>query len=108
MGEVDQPTLRIPDVLAVDDDAVPYVNGSSCPDGDVVLHLDGEVPGGKLDDELFVGAGAAGSVGQEPYDRAIGGDLDVGLMVMEVGHDGRVIRLRGRATGRERHRHRGE
>jgi len=61
MGEMDQSTLRVPDVLPVDEDVVTLSDRDAGRDADVVLDLDGEVLRAELDDELFVRAGAAGS-----------------------------------------------
>jgi hypothetical protein len=66
-----------------------------------VLDLDREIAGRELDDELFMRAARAGPIGKQPDDGGVRGDLDVRLVVVEVGDDRRVIRLPCCATGDE-------
>src|SRR5689334_8888695 len=56
VGEVDQPALRIPHILAVDDYLVAPFHRHAPGDRDVVFDLDREVARREPDDELLMGA----------------------------------------------------
>jgi len=96
MREVDQTALRVPDVFAVHDDVVAFHGRHPWGDRGVVLDFERQVLCAELDDELLVGPRTARSIGEQPDDRAIGRDLDVGLMVLKIRDDRGVIRRAAR------------
>ena len=95
MGEMDQPTLVVPDVLAVDDHVVSRSDRHSLSDGHVVVHEDRLCRAGKANDETLVGTGRTAVIRENTGHRTFGGDLDGRAMLGEVTLDGRVVRGRG-------------
>ena len=93
MSEMDQSALRIPDVLAMDDDVVALFHRCPRRNRNIVLDLDGQIARREFDDELLVAAGRAGPIRKQPDDGGVGRNLDVRLVVVKVGGDRRVIRL---------------
>ena len=102
MGEMDQATLPIPDVLAVDHDAIALFDRHPLANRDVVFHLDRQVLRGQPDDELLVPAGAAASVREGSDDDAVGGDFDLRPLILKIGSDGRIIGRHRRRRGASR------
>src|SRR5438094_6165113 len=81
MREVDQSTLGVPDILAVDGHVVAFGDRDPRSDGNIVLHLDGDLTGRYLDNEPFVCAGRARLIAQQSHHGRIRRHLDVGTVV---------------------------
>jgi hypothetical protein len=99
MGEVDQPALVVPDVLAVNDHIVARGYRHTPADIDVVRHEDGLRRACQSDDETLMRTRWPAVVGEEPRDRAFRGHLDAGAVLGEGALD-RGVACNGRAAAR--------
>ena len=99
MREVDEPTLVVPDVLAVHHDVVPRRKRDALPDVDVVVDEQGLRRTRDPHDEALMRAGRPRVIGEEPRDRAACGDFDAGTMFGERALD-RGVPRDGRAAAR--------
>ncbi len=77
MREMDEPSLGIPDVLAVHDDVITDRHRDTRTNVEVVLYQHGEIPGRQFEEELLVMAGRSRSLGQYPDNGPLSGDLDM-------------------------------
>jgi hypothetical protein len=68
MREVDQPSLVVPDVLAVHDDVVSDRDGHTLADLDVVCHQHGLRRAREPDDETLMQSRRSGVIGEESRD----------------------------------------
>jgi len=103
MREVDQTTLIVPDVLAVDDDIVSIRDRDARADVDVVVDEDGLRRPLDLHDEALMRSGWAGVIREQPRDGGVRGDLDAGEMIRKGALD-RRIRCGDRAACRREDR----
>jgi hypothetical protein len=76
MSEVDEPSLIVPDVLAVDDHIVSRRDGHAFADIDVVCHEYGLRRARQADDETLMRTRRPCVIGQKARDIALRGDLD--------------------------------
>jgi hypothetical protein len=83
MGEVDETSLVVPDVLTVNDHVVSHREGHALADLDVVGHEHGLRGTGQSDDETLMRTRRSGVIGEKPRDRALRGDLDLGAVLRE-------------------------
>jgi hypothetical protein len=76
MSEMDEPSLVVPDVLAVDDHIVSRRDGYAFADIDVVCHEYGLRRARQADDETLMRTGRPRVVGEKARDIALRGDLN--------------------------------
>ena len=107
MREVDQTTLIVPDVLAVDDDVVSIRDGDALAYVDVVVDEQGLRRSLDLHDEALMRSGRTRVIREQPRDGTVRGDLDAREMIRKGALDCR-IRGGNRAARRREDRVEGE